>query len=213
MVIRPGAPLLDDKVMNGRDPGLSRALAYGRQQDVRERRVGMLQRLVALPTVSASASQHVAIDRAAELLRRELDRIGMDRSVILRGTGLPSVWGEWRQAPGRPVLLLYGHFDVQPPGPGWSQAPFSGAVSSGRIHGRGASDNKGPLLAQLAGLENWLATSGRLPVNVRVWLDAEEEAGSPHLGPLLGRCGHLLRADAWLSPTAPAWRETIGPLS
>ena len=195
MVIRPGTPLLNNKVMNGRDPGLSRALAYGRQQDVRERRVAMLQRLVALPTVSASASQHVAIDRAAELLRRELDRIGMDRSVILRGIGPPSVWGEWRQAPGRPVLLLYGHFDVQPPGPGWSQAPFSGAVSGGRIHGRGASDNKGPLLAQVAGLENWLATSGRLPVNVRVWLDAEEEAGSPHLGSLLGRCGHLLRAD------------------
>jgi acetylornithine deacetylase/succinyl-diaminopimelate desuccinylase-like protein len=64
-------------------------------------------------------------------------------------------------------------------------------VSGGRIHGRGASDNKGPLLAQLAGLENWLATAGRLPVNVRVWL----EAGSPHLGPMLDRCGYLLRAD------------------
>jgi len=197
MVTRPGTPRLNGTVINGRDPGLSRALAYARRPDVRARRAGMARRLVALPTVSSSALHHGAIDRAAGLLCRELDRIGMDRSLILRGAGPPSVWGEWRRAPGRPVLLLYGHFDVPPPGPpaGWSQPPFGGVVSGGRIHGRGSSDNKGPLLAQLAGLENWLATTGRLPVNVRVWLEAEEEAGSPHLGRLLDRCGQLIRAD------------------
>lgn len=197
MVTRPGAPLLHGAAVNGRGPALSRALAYGRRPDVRDRRVRMLRRLVALPSVSSSASHRGAIERAAELLRHELERIGMDRSVILRGAGPPSVCSEWRRVPGRPVLLLYGHFDVQPPGPpaGWSRPPFSGAVSGGRIHGRGASDNKGPLVAQLAGLENCLATAGRLPVNVRVWLEAEEEIGSPHLRRLLDRYGHLLRAD------------------
>ena len=197
MVTRPGTPLLNGTAVNGGDPGPALALAYARRPDVRERRVRMLRRLVTLPTVSSSAAHRDAVDRAAELLRRELDRIGMDRSLILRGTGPPSVWGEWRRAPGRPVLLLYGHFDVQPPGPsaGWSRPPFSGVVSGGRIHGRGSSDNKGPLLAHLAGLENYLATSGWLPVNVRVWLEAEEEAGSPHLGRLLDRYGHLIRAD------------------
>ena len=138
-------------------PGLSGALAYARRPEVRHRRVELARRLVALPTVSSSAAGRGAIDRAAELLRGELDRIGLDRVLILRGAGPPSVWGEWRQAPGRPVLLLYGHFDVQPPGPaaGWARPPFGGVVSGGRIHGRGASDNKGPLLAQLAGLENY----------------------------------------------------------
>lgn len=203
MVPRPGpaplngtAPLDGTTVGPGRD--LSRALAYGRRPDVRDQRVRTLRRLVALPTVSSPAGGRRAIDLAAELLRGELGRIGMDRSVILRGAGEPpSVWAEWRQAPGRPTLLLYGHFDVQPPGPsaGWSRPPFSATVDGGRIHGRGASDNKGPLMAQLAGLEACLATTGRLPVNVRVWLEAEEEAGSPHLGQMLDRHGHLLRAD------------------
>jgi acetylornithine deacetylase/succinyl-diaminopimelate desuccinylase-like protein len=192
-------------------PGLSRALAYARHPEVRERRVELARRLVALPTVSSSTAHRGAIDRAAALLRRELDRIGLDRALILRGAGPPSVWGEWRQAPGRPVLLLYGHFDVQPPGPsaGWSRPPFGGVVSGGRIHGRGSSDNKGPLLAQLAGLENYLATTGRLPVNVRVWLEAEEEIGSPHLGRLLDRYGHLIRADglAVSDSTRPAGDE------
>jgi acetylornithine deacetylase/succinyl-diaminopimelate desuccinylase-like protein len=198
MVTCPGTPPLNGAAVNRHGPELARALAYGRRPEVRERRVALLRRLVALPTVSSPAGYGGgAVDRAAELLRRELDRIGMERSLILRDAGAPSVWGEWRRAPGRPVLLFYGHFDVQPAGPraGWSRPPFGGEISGGRIHGRGASDNKGPLVAQLAGLEDWLAAAGRLPVNVRVWLEAEEEAGSPHLGRLLGRYGHLLRAD------------------
>ncbi|MGD0699125.1 MAG: M20/M25/M40 family metallo-hydrolase [Trebonia sp.] len=197
MVTCPGPPLLNGAAVDGHGPGLARALAHGRRPEVRERRVALLRRLVALPTVSSPARPGGAVDRAAELLRRELDRIGMDRSLVLRDAGAPSVWGEWRRAPGRPVLLFYGHFDVQPAGAraGWRRPPFGGEISGGRIHGRGASDNKGPLVAQLAGLEDWLAATGRLPVNVRVWLEAEEEAGSPHLGRLLDRYGHLLRAD------------------
>ena len=177
---------------------LARALGHGRRPDVRARWVRTLRRLVALPTI-ASASHRHALERAAGLLRHELARIGMDRCLILHSGASepPSVWGEWRQLPGRPMLLLYGHFDVQPPGgrSSWILPPFSGAVAGGRVHGRGTSDNKGPLVALLAGLENYLSTAGRLPINVRVWLDGEEEAGSPHLADLLDRCGHLLRAD------------------
>jgi acetylornithine deacetylase/succinyl-diaminopimelate desuccinylase-like protein len=196
--------LHDAALRNGRAPGspspaLARALARARRPDVRARWVRTLQRLVTLPTVSSAAEHRDAVDGAAVLLCRELTRIGMDRCVILRGQpgDPPSVWSEWRQAPGRPLVLLYGHFDVQPAGAraAWSRPPFDGAVVNGRIHGRGASDNKGPLLAELAGLESHLAATGRLPVNVRVWLEAEEEVGSPHLGRLLDRYPHLLRAD------------------
>jgi acetylornithine deacetylase/succinyl-diaminopimelate desuccinylase-like protein len=191
--------LLDGRAAVSPGPALARALAHGRRPDVRARWVRTLQRLVALPTVSSSASASDAAERAAGLLCRELSRIGMDRCVILRSQpgGPPSVWSEWRQAPGRPLVLLYGHFDVQPPGAraSWSRPPFDGAVANGRIHGRGSSDNKGPLLTQLAGLESHLAVTGRLPVNVRVWLEAEEEVGSPHLGRLLDRYGQLIRAD------------------
>jgi acetylornithine deacetylase/succinyl-diaminopimelate desuccinylase-like protein len=199
MLARAGEGSLDGRAAVSRGPALARALAYGRRPDVRARWLRTLQRLVALPTVSSLALACDATEHAAGLLCRELSRIGMDRCVILRSQpgGPPSVWSEWRGAPGRPLVLLYGHFDVQPPGAraGWSRPPFGGAVLNGRIHGRGTSDNKGPLLTQLAGLESHLAVSGRLPVNVRVWLEAEEEVGSPHLGRLLDRYGQLIRAD------------------
>lgn len=199
MVARAGEGLLSGRAAVSRGPTLARTLAYGRRPDVRASWVRTLQRLVALPTVSSSAAHADAAERAAGLLCRELSRIGMDRCAILRSQpdAPPSVWSEWRQAPGRPLVLLYGHFDVQPPGTraDWSRPPFDGAVVNGRIHGRGASDNKGPLLTQLAGLESHLAVTGRLPVNVRVWLEAEEEIGSPHLGRLLDRYGQLIRAD------------------
>ena len=197
MAAQAGERLLDGRPAVSRGPALALALAHGRRPDVRGRWLRTLQRLVALPTVSSSAAHADAAEHAAGLLCRELSRIGMDRCVILRSEpgAPPSVWSEWRQAPGRPLILLYGHFDVQPPGPGWSRPPFDGAVVNGRIHGRGTSDNKGPLLTQLAGLESHLAVTGRLPVNVRVWLEAEEEIGSPHLGRLLDRYGPLIRAD------------------
>ena len=92
---------------------------------------------------------------------------------------------------------LYAHVDVQPPGPlaAWHWPPFSGLLAEGRVHGRGASDNKGPLVAVLAALESYLTTSGLLPVNVRVWFDGEEESGNPHLAGLPARHSDRLRCD------------------
>jgi acetylornithine deacetylase/succinyl-diaminopimelate desuccinylase-like protein len=178
---------------------LARALAHGQRPDARIRWLQTLQQLIALPTVSSAESHAGATNAAARLLCGELSRIGMDRCIILNSGpgGSPSVWSEWRQAPGRPLILLYGHFDVQPPGvlAQWSAPPFSAAVSGGRIHGRGASDNKGPLLAQLSGLESHLVANRRLPVNVRVWLEGEEEVGSPNLARVLDRYGDLFQAD------------------
>jgi len=108
MVTRAGEGLLDGRAAVSRGPGLARALAHGRRPDVRARWLRTLQRLVALPTVSSSASHADAGERAAGLLCRELARIGMDRCVILRSEpgAPPSVWSEWRQAPGRPLILL-----------------------------------------------------------------------------------------------------------
>jgi acetylornithine deacetylase/succinyl-diaminopimelate desuccinylase-like protein len=172
-----------------------KALHHVRQPDSRAKWMAVLQRLIALPTVAGSP----AVEDAAGLLRRELLAIGMRRCRILRARSgaPPSVWAEWLGAPGRPCLLLYGHFDVQPPGVrAWRHPPFQPVIRDGRLYGRGASDNKGPLVCLLAGLDGYLATTGRLPVNVRVWLEGEEERGSPHLRSFLDRYGGLLRADA-----------------
>jgi acetylornithine deacetylase/succinyl-diaminopimelate desuccinylase-like protein len=178
---------------------LDAALSHARRPDVRARWVRQLRRLVALPTVTGSASHRPAMDAAARLLCDLLSHVGLRRCDIVRATpsAPANVVAEWLGRPGRPVLLLYAHFDVQPPGPAtaWHRPPFSGLLAGGRVHGRGASDNKGPLVAVLAALESHLATSGRLPVNVRVWFDGEEESGNPHLAGLLARHSDRLRCD------------------
>lgn len=174
---------------------LESALSYGRRPQVRARWMSTLRRLIALPTLSGSP----ALERAGTLLARELTAFGMQRCRIIRAGphAPPSVWAERRDVPGAPCLLLYAHFDVQPAGlQPWPRSPFGAEVSGGRVYGRGASDNKGPLVCLLAGLESHLATAGRLPVNVRIWLEGEEERGSPHLHAFLDRYGPLLKADA-----------------
>lgn len=180
-------------------PAVTAALDHARRSDVRARWVVRLRRLVALPTVSGSPLHRADLEEAARLLCGWLASMGMDGARIARaapGTP-PNVLARWDGAPGRPVVLLYAHVDVQPPGPdaAWPAGPFSAALAGGRVHGRGASDDKGPLVAMLAALEAHLAASGRLPVNVRVWFDAEEELGNPNLAAFLARHRQHLYCD------------------
>src|SRR5262249_8331574 len=122
------------------------------------------------------------------------------------------VLAEWRRAPGRPTLLIYGHFDVQPAGSlaEWRSPPFGPTIQGDYLHGRGASDDKGQLLAHVAAIEACLR-GGRLPVNVVVLYDGEEEIGSPGLPAFLESNRRALRADVavvsdtrMLGPTRPA---------
>jgi acetylornithine deacetylase/succinyl-diaminopimelate desuccinylase-like protein len=155
--------------------------------------------LIAQPTIAGSPRHRRALEHSAVGLCRYLRRLGLGRTQVLRaGAGTtPSVWAEWRCLPQQPTVLVYGHFDVQPPGAHWPgpDGPFTPVTRGGRIHGRGASDDKGPLWAMLCGLESILATAKNLPVNVRVWIEGEEELGSPHLDRFLDRYHDLLRAD------------------
>jgi len=168
---------------------LGTALSYGRRPVVRQRWADELRRLVALPTVSGSPAHRPVLEAAAAQLCGRLQRIGLTSAQVLRAQrgAAPSVWAEWAGQPGRPTVLLYSHFDVQPAGPdqAWPLGPFSGAVRGGRVLGRGASDNKGSLVTQLAALESYFVTAGGPPVNVRIWFEGEEEAGSPSLRRLL----------------------------
>jgi acetylornithine deacetylase/succinyl-diaminopimelate desuccinylase-like protein len=117
---------------------------------------------------------------------------------ITSTTGLPIVYGEWLRAHGRPTLIVYGHYDVQPAEPlaEWASPPFAPAVRGPDLFGRGASDDKGQMLALLWALEAYLRTAGRLPLNVRCLFEGEEEIGSPSLIGLLRRRPELARADA-----------------
>jgi acetylornithine deacetylase/succinyl-diaminopimelate desuccinylase-like protein len=111
---------------------------------------------------------------------------------------LPAVVGEWRGAEGAPTLLVYGHYDVQPPEPldEWNSPPFEPVVKDGRIYARGSVDDKGQVYLHLKAVEAHLAENGSLPVNVVFLVEGEEEVGSPNLGAFLQEHVERLRCDA-----------------
>ncbi|WP_329246540.1 M20/M25/M40 family metallo-hydrolase [Streptomyces sp. NBC_01478] len=177
----------------------SRARTEAALRLARTRRPATLALLCALlryPTVSAAAGHRADLRRCAARLAAHLRRIGLDTVTVRPGRAAPVVTADWLHRPGAPVLLVYGHYDVQPAAPrsAWTTDPFRPRLDSGYVHARGASDDKGQLTAHLAAIEAWLATGGP-PVNLRVVLDGEEEIGSPTLSHALRRGPAYLRAD------------------
>src|SRR6266511_2502521 len=163
---------------------------------VDQRREEPLARLVAYasqPSVSATGE---GVADAAQLARDALERAGL-RARILETGGSPVVLGTGPQVPGRLTVLVYGHYDVQPPDPveAWKTPPFQPTLRDGRLYGRGTGDNKGQHLAQILGMEALRACNGELPCNVKVLLDGEEEVGSPNLQAFVDRHREELAAD------------------
>src|SRR5215472_8161145 len=175
------------------------AVGYARSHQAATMR--RLVRLLRFPTVSAEPRHAPDMSACAAWLARVLGRIGLTDVRVWRGRVAPVVTAAWHGAPGGPTVLVYGHYDVQPVRP-----PRHGPY----LYARGASDDKGQLMAHLAAIEAWLATSARLPVNLRLVLDGEEEIGSPTLVAAVAAGWRLLAADValvsdtWmLAPDAP----------
>src|SRR5438552_2926777 len=153
-----------------------------------------------------------APDAAREVAERVAARLReagpIDIRTIATG-GHPVVYGEWLGADGAPTLLVYGHYDVQPPDPleRWSSDPFGPEVREGRLYGRGVSDNKGPMLIPLKVAQAFFATRGALPLNVKFLFEGEEEIGSRNLEPMIAANAGLLRADVVLSADGAMWRS------
>jgi acetylornithine deacetylase/succinyl-diaminopimelate desuccinylase-like protein len=161
-----------------------------------------------IPSVSTDPAYAGPIRDAAGLLMRRLRRIGMQEVMLLEGGGHPSVFAERADAPGTPTILVYGHYDVQPPEPlaEWHSPPFEPTLRQGRIFARGACDDKSPLWIALSALEGWLAVHGRLPVNVKLLLEGEEESGSRSLPTILDVHRDRLAADVMLSADGGRFR-------
>ncbi len=140
-----------------------------------------------IPSVSAKSEHDGDTERAAEWVREQLARAGLEAETIAT-PGHPVVVGEWRGAgPDAPTVLIYGHYDVQPAEPLelWDSPPFEPDLRDGRIYARGSADDKGQLFLHIKALEAHLATRGHLPVNVVVLAEGEEEVGSPNLVPFV----------------------------
>jgi acetylornithine deacetylase/succinyl-diaminopimelate desuccinylase-like protein len=179
---------------------LATPLDYAHDARTRQRWIEGLAQLIGFPTVSAWRSYRPHLEQCAAWLAQYLQELGMHRARVLPGVsgGAPSVYADWLGAPAQPTILLYGHYDVQPAEPlsGWTTPPFRAVVRDGRIYGRGASDDKGQFFAHVCAVESYLATSGRLPVNLKIWLEGEEEVNSPTLERTVDRYGDALRANA-----------------
>lgn len=158
------------------------------------------------PSISA---HDIGIRDVAERLAGILKAIGLDTSIEPTH-GHPMVVARWNGAPGRPTVLLYGHYDVQPPDPleAWITPPFEPSIRDGRIFARGVADNKGQHLAQILAIESHLKVHGRLPCNVILLLEGEEEVGSPHIAEFIRTHRDRLRAD--LAVTADGQMHASG---
>lgn len=167
----------------------------------RDRWLEGYKELVRIPSLSADPARDSELRRAAALLVEHCKAIGLDNVQMLEEGGKPTVYAEWLGAPGAPTVLAYAHYDVQPEEPVelWTSPPFEPTERDGRIYARGSSDDKATLWIALCAIEAWLKVEGRLPCNVKVFLEGEEESGSPSLSAILKKHHDLLKSDFILS--------------
>ena len=176
---------------------------------IERNRSAFLDRLIDYLRHPSISAQNIGITEVGQLLVGMLTGIGLETS-LMPTKGHPMVVGRWQKAPGKPTVILYGHYDVQPPEPldKWTSPPFEPTIRDGRLFARGAGDNKGQHFAQILAIESHLKVHGTLPCNVILLLEGEEEIGSPHIADFVRANRGLLQAD--LSVTADGPRHASG---
>src|ERR1041384_5275152 len=148
----------------------------------RDRYVEELNEYLAIPSISALPQHAADVRRAAEWTAESLRGAGVQNVRLIETPGNPVVYGDWLNAPGKPTILFYGHYDVQPVDPLelWESPPFEATVRDGEIYARGAADDKGQVFMHLKAIGAPLR-KGPLPLNIKFFIEGEEEVGSVHL--------------------------------
>jgi acetylornithine deacetylase/succinyl-diaminopimelate desuccinylase-like protein len=181
----------------------------------RERYLRELTDWVACPSVSAQPARHVHVRESAEVAVARMRAAGLEDCAVLETGGLPAAYGAWLHAPGKPTILIYGHHDVQPEDPVelWTSPPWSATVRDGKIFGRGTVDDKGQVLMHVAAIEAHLRTNGKLPLNVKVIVEGEEEIGSPSFEGFLAREKARLQCDVVIVSDTAVFAEDVPSLT
>ncbi|MFA6026854.1 MAG: dipeptidase, partial [Ignavibacteriaceae bacterium] len=159
-----------------------------------------LQSLLRIPSISTLQENNEDMKHCATFVADKLKQAGMNRVEIFPTEGHPLVYGEWLGAPGKPTVLIYGHYDVQPIDPIelWDSPPFEPTIKGDNIFARGATDDKGQMYIHIKSVEAFFKVKGSLPLNVKFLIEGEEEIGSEHLGGFIEQHKDLLKCDAVL---------------
>ncbi len=173
----------------------SKAVEYAHSQQ--DRFLEELFALLRVPSISTLPEHAGDVRHVAELLVAELKRIGMENVRLIDTEGHPLVYADWLHAAGKPTCLCYGHYDVQPVEPldEWKSPPFEPTVRDGNVYARGAVDDKGQMYMHIKALESLLKTEGKLPLNIRVILEGEEEVGGEAIAKFVEEHPEELKAD------------------
>ena len=159
-----------------------------------------LKEFLRIPSISTNQENKEDIKRAAGFVADKLKSAGMNRVEVHKTEGHPIVYGEWLGAPGKPTVLIYGHYDVQPVDPIelWDSPPFEPVIKDGKIYARGATDDKGQMYMHIKSVEAYFKTLGSLPLNVKFLIEGEEEVGSESLEIFINNNTELLKCDSVL---------------
>src|SRR5246500_3945590 len=163
-----------------------------------QRFLNELKDLLRIPSVSTLEEHKPDIKKAADYVANELRRIGMENVEVIPTKGHPLISADWRHAAGKPTVLMYAHFDVQPPDPldEWHTPPFEPTERNSNIYARGAVDDKGQLWMEVKALESLMkANNGKLPINVKVIFEGEEEVGGESIAEYVRKQKAKLKAD------------------
>jgi acetylornithine deacetylase/succinyl-diaminopimelate desuccinylase-like protein len=180
-------------------PEAQAALSYAATQ--REKQLNELEEFLRIPSISTQPDKSNEIYAAAQWLARSMEAAGLDNVQVIETAGHPLVYSDWLLVgPEAPTVLVYGHYDVQPPDPLalWKSPPFEPMVEGDLLFARGASDDKGQLYIHVKAVEAYLKTAGRLPVNVKFIVEGEEESGGRSLEAFVPTHKELLAADSAL---------------
>ncbi|MGI2328116.1 M20/M25/M40 family metallo-hydrolase [Planococcus sp. YIM B11945] len=174
------------------------------EEMIDQRKEAYLETLYKLLRIESISAQNKGIDEACEMIKEEMEAAGI-ATTIIPYAGNPFVYGEIIKDPEAFTLLIYGHYDVQPPDPvdEWLSPPFEPTIRDGKIYCRGVGDNKGQLMAQILAIKSYIDTAGELPINVKFIFEGEEEISSPNLASFVADNKELLKADLVYTSDGP----------
>lgn len=181
----------------------------------RETYVRELTEFLRIPSISTLPENKDAINNAAEFVAEKLKIAGLNKVEIFKTEGHPLVYAEWLGAPGKPTVLIYGHYDVQPVDPLdlWNSPPFEPVIKDGKIYARGATDDKGQMYMHIKSVEAFFKNNGSLPLNVKFIFEGEEEIGSESLESFINANADLLKCDAVMISDTSLYDEGVPTLT